>query len=194
MPRVYPSKIPVTCRNCGTVTHFPRWRFNRINLPKYCSRNCKTAFAPKLAAERFWRRVTKTPGCWLWTGTRDEYGYGVVWANDSRNTAHRYSYRLHFGNIPDGLCVLHRCDNRVCVRPDHFFLGTNQDNMNDMVAKQRQCRGESMHSSKMTVAKVIEMRRQHDEDGRSIFSLSKEYGIHNKSAHDIIFRKTWKHV
>lgn len=88
-------------------------------------------------AERFWRSVDKTDadGCWLWRCVSGKYGQFTV--NGRNIGAHRASWAMHFGPIPDGVFVCHRCDNPRCVRPDHLFLGTHGDNMADMVAKGR---------------------------------------------------------
>lgn len=83
---------------------------------------------------RFWARVLPVEsGCWEWQGYRDEYGYGRF----DESKAHRFSYALTVGS-PEGFLVLHRCDNPACVRPDHLFLGTQLDNMRDMISKGRQ--------------------------------------------------------
>lgn len=97
---------------------------------------------PKRAAaleEKFWARVNKSNGCWLWTGTVQVRGYGAFFISKARGyvKAHRFSYELNVGPIPDGMLVCHRCDVRNCVRPDHLFLGDNAINMADMTAKRR---------------------------------------------------------
>lgn len=99
-------------------------------------------FAPRPAEERFWSKVSKSDGCWTWTGHSNARGYGQV-SDDARRLqyAHRFSWALHHGPIPDGLLVMHVCDNPPCVRPDHLTLGTHEDNMRDMVSKGRSLKG-----------------------------------------------------
>jgi hypothetical protein len=89
--------------------------------------------------QRFWKYVVKTSGCWTWSGCVNEHGYGIIGGENSRDNvlAHRLSWMIHFGPIPDGLFVCHRCDNPPCVRPDHLFVGTNTDNIRDASAKGR---------------------------------------------------------
>lgn len=92
-------------------------------------------------ATRFWRKVTRTAECWLWLGARGKDGYGraaLPGHSGGMALAHRISWLLTNGEIPSGMQVLHRCDNRQCVRPDHLFLGTQADNIKDMWAKGRQ--------------------------------------------------------
>ena len=88
-------------------------------------------------SKRFWARVNRTDDCWLWTGWKDWGGYGILTVKDKNIKAHRFSWELFFGPIPLGLKVLHKCDVRLCVNPDHLFLGTNLDNSRDMVNKGR---------------------------------------------------------
>jgi hypothetical protein len=87
--------------------------------------------------ERFWTRVDKSGECWVWTGAHLPTGYGRLTGAKRGMYAHRFSWELHNGPIPDGLLVCHKCDNPPCVRPDHLFLGTNVDNIRDRDAKGR---------------------------------------------------------
>ena len=86
---------------------------------------------------RFWDKVNKTDTCWLWTGNTEKIGYGIFKLKGKALKAHRLSYAYHKNSIPAGNMVLHRCDVRNCVNPDHLFLGTQTDNMRDMTAKGR---------------------------------------------------------
>jgi len=88
--------------------------------------------------DRFWSKVQKTENCWLWMGARTKLGYGQRGGRKTgRRYTHRLSWEMRFGPIPEGLCVLHHCDNPPCVNPDHLFLGTKKDNTQDMIAKGR---------------------------------------------------------
>lgn len=95
----------------------------------------KTGPKPKPESERFWSKVLSGDGCWEWTASKDRKGYGKFGPTKS---AHRVSYELERGPIPSGLFVCHHCDNPSCVRPSHLFLGTVQDNVDDMISKGRQ--------------------------------------------------------
>ena len=94
---------------------------------------------PDVLVARFWSRVRRSDGCWEWIGVRTvkRYGRHTEPLTGRKLRAHRLSWEIHFGPIPDGLCVLHHCDNPPCVRPDHLFLGTDKDNSVDRVRKGR---------------------------------------------------------
>lgn len=144
----------------------------------------------KSLSVRFDEKVIKTKGCWEWVGATISKGYGMI----GRELAHRVSYQLFVGEIPSGLFVLHRCDNRSCVNPKHLFLGTNTDNMQDMLTKNRgnKAKGAAVCNAKLTEALVKEIRErsqlvQHKD-------IAKEYGVTASTIGRVRSRKTWKHI
>ncbi len=107
--------------------------------------------------------------------------------------AHRASYEAFRGPIPDGLHVLHKCDNPACINPAHLFLGTHDDNMADKTQKQRHLHGGRHHHAKLTDEIVIECRQKH-QSGESISSLAEKHGVHFKTMRQAVLRLKWKHV
>ena len=87
--------------------------------------------------ERFWEKVDKSGECWKWTAATTKFGHGICFVKGEQVSAHRISYEWAYGPIPDGLSVLHHCDNPACINPEHLFLGTQTDNMRDMRDKGR---------------------------------------------------------
>lgn len=96
------------------------------------------------ALELFWQKVDKTEDCWEWTASKNKQGYGIFGHQGQTWLAHRLSYKLS-NMLPDGVKVLHRCDNPPCVNPDHLFLGTQKDNIKDMAAKGRHAGQKKTH-------------------------------------------------
>jgi hypothetical protein len=109
--------------------------------------------------------------------------------------AHRAAWVAFYGQIPRGLFVCHRCDVRACVNPEHLFLGTPQDNMDDMVRKSRQVtpRGSRNGASKLTADQVLDIRRLSAE-GVSYAALGRQFGIADVTAHQIATRQRWAHL
>ena len=98
--------------------------------------------------------VNAETGCWEWQGARASRGYGTIWINGSSCVVSRVMFAESRGPIPDGLWVLHRCDNPPCCNPDHLFLGTHQDNVDDRVRKGRGTKGERVPVSKLTAEDI----------------------------------------
>lgn len=91
-----------------------------------------------LTTTQFELRVQKSDTCWVWQGSKDSGGYGQIWLDHTSNKAHRIAYHLYKGELPKELLVRHKCDNRLCVNPEHLELGTHQDNSQDAVSRGRQ--------------------------------------------------------
>lgn len=122
----------IRCRECKQP--FQNEALANAPTKQYiCSDLCKRA----ALVRRFWSQVEKTETCWLWIGNRHAIGYGRCGVDGTHAAAHRVAWELTNGPIPDGMFCLHTCDVRACVRPAHLFLGTQADNMQDMVAKGR---------------------------------------------------------
>jgi hypothetical protein len=149
--------------------------------------------------DRFWAKVEKTDGCWVWRGTTGHRGYGRVHVPDSTRLvfAHRQSWAMAYGPIPDGTQVLHRCDNPPCVRPEHLFLGDQADNIADMVAKGRHARaaahGESNAHAKLTDEAVRELRGLRAA-GWPLKDLSARFGVGVSRVSAIALGQGWRHV
>ena len=130
------------------------WDCNPIGFSEHKSTGGTLMSGPKPRSikDKFQEKyvVSGESGCWLWTASKDVEGYGQMAHKGKRYRSHRLSFELHKGEIPDGLKVLHKCDNPSCVNPDHLFLGTHQENMDDMLAKGRQQKGSRHAHSKIT--------------------------------------------
>lgn len=150
--------------------------------------------------EKFWANVDKrSPDeCWLWTGDTAGRGYGRMCHHTKVLRAHRLSYELHYGPIPKGLFVCHNCpegDNPSCVNPAHLFLGTSQENTDDMIKKGRAAppKGEASSFAKLTATQVIAIRHR-AKQGESKVDLAREYGVLKATISDILTHRTWRHI
>lgn len=204
------TTFPRVCATCGSSF----LATSRHKTQRFCSSACYHSNRPlDPPEERFWKHVKKTATCWLWTGSITPNGYAqFVDMNANRKkrlvVASRFSWELHYGQIPEGMLVCHNCpggDNRHCVNPAHLFLGTYVDNMQDALAKGRyhtgaretarfECpRGEQHYASRLSEAKVIDIRRR-AAGGEAQKSLAIEYGVRPDHVSRIVHRLVWKHV
>jgi len=150
----------------------------------------------KTPAERFWEKVNKIgrKDCWEWRAAL-VYKYGKFKANGKSFRAHRYSYEMEYGPIPEGMLVLHHCDNPPCVNPRHLFLGTHQDNVADRVKKGRTrspC-GEAHGKSKLSESDIIYIRNARG-NGDSLGRLASQFKVNKSAICKICRRTTWKHI
>lgn len=170
---------------------------------------------PAPLAERFWSKVDMSgDGCWPWTGAHGIYG--TVKLDGKPLSTHRVAWELANGPIPEGKQVCHSCDNPICVRPTHLFIGTQADNIADMDRKGRRpkrpnakmprgdahwrrrnpelgARGERAGGAKLTVEQVVEIRQRYAA-GATLKQLEAEYGVRFTNIQQIVKRVTWKHV
>lgn len=160
--------------------------------------------------DRFWTKVDRadTGSCWTWGGCRVK-GYGQFSLGKARRVyAHRFAYELAYGPIPQGMLVLHRCDNPPCVRLDHLFLGTDLDNMQDKAAKgraatgarngvhthpERVSRGEAHHRARMTAAQVLEAQQRRAR-GEKVVSIAHDLGVSLSGLYQALGGNSWRHL
>lgn len=153
-------------------------------------------------ADRFWSKVAKGGGCWLWAGGLSTTGYGRLKIEGKWQRAHRVSYRLAYGAIPEGLVICHRCDTPACVNPAHLFAGTHAENMADMVRKGRGnwasgCSGfpaGSAHPNARLTEAAIAAIRSRLSLGEKPASVAASFGVQSRAIRDVARGRTWSHV
>jgi len=150
----------------------------------------------EIIKQRFFAKIQKTDSCWLWTGTITGGGYGHFRTNKGPRGAHRVSFELKNGSIPKGLDVLHHCDIRNCVNPDHLWLGTHKDNMRDMESKNRgnHAKGEKQGLSKLNPTAIRDIRLNYKPRLVSLAHFARKYCVSRYAIRCVIARKTWKHI
>jgi hypothetical protein len=142
----------------------------------------------------FWSKVHRTNDCWFWTSGHKSGGYGNFVLRGKPTLAHRFSYELANGPIPEGLFILHSCDNKLCVRPEHLRAGTQLENMQDCKAKGRTPFGEKRGASKLTDEMVREIRALYASGQFTFDQLSKMYPVRRHTISKAVRRLTWAHV
>lgn len=141
-------------------------------------------------------KIDQKTSCWEWSLHRDRYGYGQATFNERTMTAHRMSYLFFNGEIQDGLCVCHSCDNRGCVNPTHLFLGTPADNNADMKAKGRYVhhRGERSPGARLTDAEAAEILSLAQKGEMTQKEIGKIYGVGHTTVSAIFVGDNWGHL
>jgi predicted XRE-type DNA-binding protein len=139
-------------------------------------------------------------GCWLFTGGKQSQGYGMIYDATKKGNvrAHIISYTIHVETIPKGLLVLHKCDNPWCVNPEHLFLGTHQDNVDDMRIKGRDAfgenKGEKNGQAKLTEDNVKVIKRLLSTKQYTQEQIADMFGVSRKAINMINLHQTWRHI
>ena len=187
--------VTSVCQRCGAIFE---WRQHNPGIRQFCSISCRNS-----ARARSWEtqiaehleQFSDPDVCWSWTGALNNRGYGVIVAcldyRRHRMLTHRAAYIVRHGAILNGLCVLHRCDNPPCCNPAHLFLGTQADNIHDMIAKGREgFRGERQRHAKLTDEIVRNIRASTETQSM----MSRRLGVSRRTIGDVLAGMTWKHV
>lgn len=145
--------------------------------------------------ERFWTKVDRSGDCWIWKSAVGDDGYGLFWVDKHRRAAraHRLALELSGVCLPHGCLVMHRCDNRLCVRPAHLFVGSHDANMKDMAQKKRAVHGQRHHKTTLTVEQVKQIRAC----GRSLAEykrLAADLGVTFWTIQRIRLGTSWRHA
>ena len=167
------------CQCCGKMVE-------RKNAAHYCSDKC-----------RFLAKVEKKDnGCWEWTSQTTNGGYGKFNMRGKHILAHRYSYELHKGKIPEGLQVCHSCDNRKCVNPEHLWIGTSSDNMQDAVKKGRfpDQKGCANYASKLTQEMIVEIKILDESKKMTRRDIAKKFNVCAGTISHLLNEKTYKRL
>jgi hypothetical protein len=186
------------CEHCGAEFQFLACPSKIADgKGRFCSKECCYSHAGHPLRERFWKFVgpPEENGCIPWIGGFSANGYGAIRSDSGQQlVAHRVSYELFIGPIPDGLLACHTCDTPKCVNPFHLFLGTPLDNMTDKVTKGRHAWGEGTRASTLTAIQVQEIRERYYRGGTSFEKLAAEYGVAYSTIRRLIIGETWSRL
>jgi len=151
--------------------------------------------AQPITQERIEAKVLRIPeaGCWVWMGSTQVRGYGEIISNNRKHLAHRASYEAFVGKIPKGMYVCHACDNVACVNPNHLFLGTQKQNLQDMASKGRSTWGEKNPMAKLTEEQVKEIK-QGFATGKTDTELAKQFNMSRQGINNIRNNKLWSYI
>jgi len=173
---------------CGTVVPV-RVRDLRNGNTRSCG--CSHLKDPRLTLIA--GTVASPRGCWEWTGRVGSNGYGTVCGGRIEQSAHRLAWIMWRGTIPQGLWVLHCCDNRRCVNPSHLYVGTRKDNVQDAVVRMRFQHGQDRFNARFCEDDVLEIRMRQAR-GQSICSIANQFQVSKNAVYKIVRHRTWRHL
>ncbi len=190
-----PKNIPKECTQCSKQFLTSKSIINWTGA-KFCSlscsisnRNSKLVVCPQ---KLFWSNVDKLKEdeCWIYKKCISTHGYARMQIKGKFIFAHRFSYELHHGKIPEGMFVCHKCDNPPCVNPGHFFLGGNMENSLDKVSKNRQSKGESHGMHVLNESDVIQIKKMLKQ-GMTGYQIAKIFDVHHQTIYSIKSGCNW---
>lgn len=189
-----PTKVRVAgiCGVQGCSRKYKGYGWCWLHLRRWKATGNPLQTATPAAPDRFWARVEKTATCWIWQGSTQNSGYGVLRVDQKNQTAHRYSFFLHNGRWPEPMC-LHSCDVRRCVNPYHLREGSSQDNVDDMIGRDRNAKGSKAGTAKLDESQVKEIRERIAK-GETNSRLSQMFHISRSVVSSIKYGNCWKHV
>lgn len=188
-----PRSVRPICPQCRTA---PLKR----KRDTYCGKPCSNAARARSAADRFEDYVVRKPeGCWGWRGPVASNGYPIITDDGRQQTATRVSWRIHRGETPpQGSCVMHACDNPPCTNPEHLRIGTQQENVDDMIGKGRMAMTNSQPDApcakKLTSANVREIRTLYKDFGIRAKDLAARFDVTPAAIFNVIAGRTWRHI
>ncbi len=148
--------------------------------------------------DRFWSKVKMQPsGCWEWQPSTSGHSYGHMRLGNRHSVAaHRIAYKIYYLQDPAESLVLHICDNTICVNPLHLFLGTQQENVDDMRRKKRHAHGHKVPQCKLTESQVTDIRTNYRprKQGVSMYAFAEKYNVTPATIHRVIHNVCWKHI
>lgn len=148
----------------------------------------------RMSEEQFWSRASRVGECWIWQGSLTTNGYGRLLVKGRWLGTHKIAFLLSHGSVPDGLEVCHTCDNRACIRPDHLFLGTHRENMQDMKTKGRSTYGTKHFNAQLTEDDIRQIRALYVPWKVTCRQLGEMFGTSYKNISRIVRREAWAHV
>lgn len=187
------TKLFRICKKCSSLFLAIAYEV-RVGKALFCCIKCKQLNPPKTipVETRYWSGVITGKGCWGWKKSKDINGYGVINVKGKMEKLHRISWLLHFGPIPKGKNVCHHCDNPVCSNPSHLFLGTQKENVYDMIRKGRSSVGQDCTYAKLTARDVLSIREKYATGKYTQNELGNKYHVHRATIGLIITGKNWK--
>lgn len=187
--------IGVNCENCQKpltqkqIEHAARNK----RIPRFCTRSCARAAEKVSLEERFWSKVEMTEDHYIWMASTSR-GYGYLWTDGKNIPATHVAWFLATGAWPKPLYALHECDTPACVRKEHLFLGTQRENMDDMLEKGRVPKGVARINAKLTETDVLVARTEYRTKMGTYESLAMKYGVSSRTMYEAIRGESWRHV